>query len=147
MPNANIPIERNSVDVSLLHEPGRTLLVNEPQFQHAFIARVQTSRPPLGSVPADTPGEYFVAFSRLCTHMGAHVVGSQHELPDSSPALSPDGLVRCPAHLTCFDLCQEGLVVIGQACASLPQIKLLPVCDGHVRLVEWLSPPYGEVDP
>ena len=73
------PIEPNSVDVSILDVPGRVLMVDVANFGNAFIARVRSRDPPPGSVPADKTGEYFVAFSRLCTHMGAHLLGTRHE--------------------------------------------------------------------
>lgn len=136
--------EPHSVEVSALDSPGRVLMVNFKNFPKAFIARVKSTKAPPNSVPTGKPEEYFVAFSRLCTHMGAHLVGERHT---SLKSIETEGVVRCPAHLTCFDLLHGGMVNIGQACSNLPQIKLLPGDNGNVQLVEWMTPPYGEVDP
>ena len=132
------------IDVGSLREPGQVRAVDEPGFRNAFVARVASPEPPPRAVPADKEGEYFVAFSRLCTHMGAYLLGTRHKKLGS---IAEEGVVRCPAHLTCFDLRHGGLVVIGQACASLSQIELRPDGPGRLRLVRWTSPPYGEVDP
>ena len=131
-----------SVDIAHLDQPGQVRLVDVPGFENAFIARVKSATPPPGSVPAGQDGEYFVAFSRLCTHMGAHLLGPQHEALTS---IEQEGVVRCPAHLTCFDLCHDGLVVVGQACSNLPRIDLAEDAPGRVRLVRWAGPGYGEV--
>ena len=133
-----------TVDVGALDAPGRVLSVDLPGFENAFVARVRSDEPPPGGVPAGADDEYFVAFSRLCTHMGAHLLVPRHELLES---IADDGVVRCPAHLTCFDLCHDGLVVIGQACSKLPRIDLQEESSGRLRLLGWTSPPYGEVDP
>lgn len=55
-----------------------------------------------------------VAFSTLCTHMGADLTyNSEHKL--AGP---------CDAHLTSFDLTRHGMVVAGHATQALPQILL-----------------------
>jgi len=133
-----------TVDVTTLGQPGEVRLVDLPGFENAFITRVKSDTPPPGSVPAGQDGEHFVAFSRLCTHMGAHLLGPRHNALES---IKLEGVVRCPAHLTCFDLCRDGLVVIGQACSNLPRIDLEEEAPGRVRLVRWAGPGYGEVNP
>ena len=136
--------QTTSVDVSSLDAPGRVLMVDVPGYEDAFIARVRCASPPPGSVPAGGEGEYLVAFSRLCTHMGAYLLGSRH---GSLESIAEEGVVRCPAHLTCFDLCRDGLVVVGQACSKLPRIELRAEAPGRVRLAGWSGLSWGEVDP
>jgi arsenite oxidase small subunit len=62
------------------------------------------------------PDKDIVAFSSVCTHMGA-------DLGDSYKA-KHKGLGPCPLHLTNFDLTRHGIVVAGHATESLPQIVL-----------------------
>lgn len=57
-----------------------------------------------------------VAFSTLCTHMGAFMEGTYSA---EHKCLGP-----CPLHLTRFDLTRHGIVVAGHATESLPQILL-----------------------
>jgi len=67
-----------TVDIGTLDAPGRVLAFDVPGFPDGFIACVQSEQPPPGSVPAGRTNEYLVAFSRRCTHMGAHVLGPRH---------------------------------------------------------------------
>ena len=145
------PQENSSeIDVSALDAPGRVRLVASDAFGPAFIARIPCERRPPGAVPTDTDGQYLVAFSRLCTHMGAHLVAPRHDATDprSTPiaSLRDEGVMRCPCHLTAFDLGADGLVVVGQATARLPRIDLESVNDGKVRLVRKVRLAYGETD-
>ncbi|MFQ5998886.1 MAG: arsenate reductase (azurin) small subunit, partial [Candidatus Bathyarchaeia archaeon] len=70
-------------------------------------------------VPALTgvgPERDIVAFNYACTHMGCPLKGfynQQHKM------LGP-----CPCHFTRFDLTKGGMVILGQATESLPQIDL-----------------------
>ncbi len=57
-----------------------------------------------------------VAFSTLCTHMGAPM--------DSVYNAKYKGLGPCPLHQTTFDLTRHGMVVAGHATVSLPQVML-----------------------
>ena len=59
------------------------------------------------------PEESIVAFSLLCTHKGC-VVGYK---PDAK-------MLLCPCHWSSFDPAKAGRIIIGQASAPLPQIKL-----------------------
>ena len=61
------------------------------------------------------PDEDIVAFSRICTHMGCPIGEYQHE----HKALGP-----CACHFTTFDLVHGGMVAMGQATQSLPQVLL-----------------------
>ena len=62
------------------------------------------------------PDKDVVAFSKLCTHMGASLDGVYK--PEFA-ALGP-----CPMHLTVFDLRRHGMVATGHATQSLPQAIL-----------------------
>lgn len=57
-----------------------------------------------------------VAFNQQCTHMG---VGLNGTYKPAHQVLGP-----CPLHLTSFDLTRHGMVVVGSATESLPQIVL-----------------------
>lgn len=57
-----------------------------------------------------------VAFSTLCTHMGAPM--------DDTYNAKYKGLGPCPLHQTTFDLTRYGMVVAGHATVSLPQVIL-----------------------
>lgn len=57
-----------------------------------------------------------VAFSTLCTHMGAPM--------DDTYKAKYKGLGPCPLHQTTFDLTRHGMVVAGHATVSLPQVIL-----------------------
>lgn len=57
-----------------------------------------------------------VAFNQQCPHMGGPLDGTYK---DAHQSLGP-----CPLHLTTFDLTRYGMVISGQATASLPQIVL-----------------------
>jgi arsenite oxidase small subunit len=62
------------------------------------------------------PSGDIVAFSYLCSHMGCPLTGlynKEHKM------LGP-----CPCHYSRFDLSKGGLLILGQATQSLPQIVL-----------------------
>ena len=62
------------------------------------------------------PHQDIVAFSYLCSHMGCPMNGlykAEHNM------LGP-----CPCHYSRFDLAKSGIVVLGQATQSLPQVTL-----------------------
>ena len=62
------------------------------------------------------PSGDIVAFSYLCSHMGCPLTGlynKEHKM------LGP-----CPCHYSRFDLAKGGLLILGQATQSLPQILL-----------------------
>ena len=69
------------------------------------------------------PASDIVAFSYLCSHMGCPLNGMyrrEHKM------LGP-----CPCHYSRFDLSKGGILILGQATQSLPQI-LLEVKDGDI---------------
>ena len=143
-----------TVDVSALVKAGDVKLVESDEFPDVFVARMKPESGTIaGALPAErgNEGEFLLAYSRRCSHMGAHLVTDGHlrdriERTGWVPDIAESGLLRCPCHLTCFDLRREGLVVIGQATAKLAQIELERVSETEVRLVRWLSPAYGELD-
>ena len=62
------------------------------------------------------PAGDIVAFSYLCSHMGCPLTGlynKEHKM------LGP-----CPCHYSRFDLAKGGILILGQATQSLPQIVL-----------------------
>ncbi len=62
------------------------------------------------------PASDIVAFSYLCSHMGCPLTGlynNEHKM------MGP-----CPCHYSRFDLAKGGLLILGQATQSLPQIVL-----------------------
>ncbi len=62
------------------------------------------------------PGKDIVAFNYLCSHMGCPLNGHyRHEYHMLGP---------CPCHFSRFDLAKNGIVVLGQATQTLPQIIL-----------------------
>jgi ubiquinol-cytochrome c reductase iron-sulfur subunit len=68
-------------------------------------------RPTADSDPANTG---FVAYSKLCTHMGCPVGLFQAEL----------GLLLCPCHQSTFDVYQECKPVFGPATRALPRLPI-----------------------
>lgn len=81
------------------------------------------------------PDEDIVAFNTVCPHMGGPV-GPEVYKPDHA-IVGP-----CPLHLTSFDLTKHGMVVSGQATASLPQIALSER-DGEIYAVGVMGLVYG----
>ena len=62
------------------------------------------------------PDQDVVAFSYLCSHMGGPLNGTyRHDYKLLGP---------CPFHFSRFDLTKNGVMVLGQATQSLPQILL-----------------------
>lgn len=71
-------------------------------------------------------GKHFIAFSRICTHLGcpvnlntnieAIVLAANHRV--ENPALI------CPCHLSLFDVFKAGQAISGPARAPLPRIQL-----------------------
>ncbi len=57
-----------------------------------------------------------MAFNYLCSHMGCPLNGQyRHEYKMMGP---------CPCHFSRFDLAKNGIVILGQATQTLPQIML-----------------------
>ena len=62
------------------------------------------------------PDKDIVAFNYLCSHMGCPLNGQyRHEYKMMGP---------CPCHFSRFDLAKSGIVILGQATQTLPQIML-----------------------
>ena len=62
------------------------------------------------------PDHDIVAFNYLCTHMGGPMQNTyRHQYGTLGP---------CPFHFSRFDLSKHGIMVLGQATQSLPQIGL-----------------------
>ncbi len=62
------------------------------------------------------PDGDIVAFSYICSHMGCPLM---EQYKPEHRVIGP-----CPCHYTTFDLSKSGIVVVGQATQSLPQIVL-----------------------
>ena len=74
---------------------------------------VKSGRPAFDGVGTDKD---IVAFNYLCSHMGCPLNGTyRHEFKMLGP---------CPCHFSRFDLTKNGIVILGQATQSLPQIVL-----------------------
>lgn len=71
-------------------------------------------------------GRHYVAFSRICTHLGCSVLPLQDpELTAISYNYRPEHpVLGCPCHFSVFDPMQEGSSVIGKALYPLPRVKL-----------------------
>jgi arsenite oxidase small subunit len=72
----------------------------------------------LGTPGSDGVGSAkdIVAFNYLCSHMGCPLNGQyRHEYKMMGP---------CPCHFSRFDLAKNGIVILGQATQTLPQIML-----------------------
>ena len=62
------------------------------------------------------PSEDIVAFNYSCSHMGCPLNGQyKHEYKMMGP---------CPCHFSQFDLAKNGIVILGQATQTLPQIMM-----------------------
>lgn len=85
---------------------------------------VRLEKPTAHSLTVD--GAHFIAFSRVCTHLGCLV----NSLPNPEVvALTynyrPDHpVLGCPCHFSVFDPVREGESVIGRALAPLPRVRL-----------------------
>ena len=62
------------------------------------------------------PAGDIVAFSYICSHMGCPMIGLYNE---KHKMLGP-----CPCHYSRFDLSKGGILILGQATQTLPQIVL-----------------------
>jgi len=113
--------EERVLDVAKLADirPGAALSFAYPDSGSPALL-VALSGPAQGGVG---PGESVVAFSQLCTHKGCPV----DFLPERK-------MFVCPCHWSSFDPAKRGQMVIGQASAPLPQIRLR-VHEGIVQAV------------
>lgn len=89
---------------------------------------MRLTEPALGGVG---PNREIVAYSTLCTHKGCPVIFK----PDKK-------LLICPCHFSTFDPARAGMLVIGQASESLPQIDLR-IENGLVQAVGMTGLVYG----
>lgn len=91
----------------------------------------------LGERAADGigPDGDIVAFSYICSHMGCPLIDQYRAAHN---VIGP-----CPCHYSTFDLARNGILVIGQATQSLPQIVL--ETDGrHVFAIGVTGLVYGQ---
>lgn len=78
-----------------------------------------------------------VAFNYLCSHMGCPLNGQyKHEHRMLGP---------CPCHFSRFDLAKNGIMILGQATQSLPQV-LLELEQGEIHAVAVSGLVYGYHD-
>ena len=140
-------------DVSGLDAVGDFKLVKgAPGFEDVFLCRLPIEGGALrpGTVRVSASDEDCIAaFSRLCTHMGCHLVrGDSGQLPVTGER----ALCLCSCHLSSFDLGRSGVPVNAPASACLPQVELKrhPADVNseieEVELVAWMrggSVPYG----
>lgn len=94
------------------------LVEGEPvDFQYPLEAQtnllVRLGAPATGGVG---PAGDIVAFSYLCSHMGCPLTGTYNQ---EHKMLGP-----CPCHYSRFDLSKGGVLILGQATQTLPQIVL-----------------------
>ncbi len=90
----------------------------------------------LGSVALDGvgPDKDVVAFNYLCSHMGCPLNGTyRHDYSMLGP---------CPCHFSRFDLSKNGLLILGQATQSLPQI-VLEVRESEIYAIGVMGLLYG----
>ena len=109
----------------------------------AFLLRVHEKVP--GSKSGAGIRGCFIGFGNACTHMGCLLAtessGNVSYKEPSGSAGQSIVLGPCPCHGTSFDLTREGLVILGPATQSLPQLEL----DIGARLATgWRA---GAVDP
>ncbi|MFQ6029683.1 MAG: arsenate reductase (azurin) small subunit [Dehalococcoidia bacterium] len=91
---------------------GEPLDFQYPLPEHANLL-VKLGTPALDGVG---PGGDVVAFSYACSHMGCPLNGQyRHDYTMLGP---------CACHFSRFDLSKNGIMILGQATQSLPQIQL-----------------------
>lgn len=131
------------VQVNDLQAGEYRLTKGSTRFPDVLVCRLKSpDTPPPDAVDLGN-GEYLVAYSRRCTHLGCSLAPTVDPGPGRLPL---DGtLLRCPCHFSCFDLAQRGLAVAGPATDCLPQVAIrLEGNDAELR--DWVrreSVPYG----
>jgi len=122
-------VEFPVLDIARLSEisPKTELQFSYPdQFSPAILIRLDGP-----GVNGVGPNNEIVAYSQLCTHKGCPV------------AYRPERkMLICPCHWSTFDPTKAGMMVIGQASQSLPQIQLR-VNAGVVQAVGVVGLIYG----
>ena len=91
---------------------GSLLDFSFPLQEHSnFVVKLGTT-----AIDGVGPENDIVAFNYLCSHMGCPLNGQyRHEYKMMGP---------CPCHFSRFDLAKNGIVILGQATQTLPQIML-----------------------
>jgi ubiquinol-cytochrome c reductase iron-sulfur subunit len=89
----------------------------------AVLIRLEEGRLRVRPGREDWSPEGYVAYSKLCTHMGCPV-GLYQQDPD---------VLLCPCHQASFDILDGGRAVHGPASRALPQLPLFVGDDGYLR--------------
>lgn len=91
---------------------------------------LRVPRPVTGGIQVE--GQAFVAYSRVCTHLGCPVnlVKDLEVLAFAynyrPPKTDRHPQLGCPCHYSVFDPLQEGNAVFGKAISPLPRVQLEP---------------------
>ncbi len=80
------------------------------------------------------PDKDIVSFNYLCSHMGCPLTGKYNH---DHKMLGP-----CPCHFSRFDLTKNGIMILGQATQSIPQV-MLEVREGDIFAVAVSGLVYG----
>jgi Rieske Fe-S protein len=133
-----------TVDISALRATGQYLVERDLSTGlDMLLVRLKRGGCQLAGTADMENDDVIVAYSRRCTHMACYLA----PVPKSPPGqIADDGLLHCPCHLSCFDLRNAGLPVIGPATDCLAQMGLRKVDPDHVELTGWIqtkSAPYG----
>lgn len=118
------------------YRPGPALRVAAPgelggpfdtlEFAYAGTPCVLVELPQESPTSTHAGGRHFIAFSRLCTHLGCPVnpvrdtelLALAYNFRTDSPKLG------CPCHYNVFDPAREGESVFGRALFPLPRVQL-----------------------
>ena len=133
MPSSKLPLNRMKVR-------RHPYLIDNGDFSGSFAFRVTTDAP--GAVPdlhPDHGGDFLVAFSPRCTHMGCLLLRDEDDRDPHDPRDNGSEQLLCgpcACHGTTFDLLKGGLVVLGPATQNLAQLKL-EVDGNEVKATGW----------
>lgn len=96
------------------------------EFAYAGTPCILVELPQASETALAVSGRHFIAFSRLCTHLGCPVnpvrdtelLALAYNFRTDSPKLG------CPCHYNVFDPAREGASVFGRALFPLPRVQL-----------------------